>query len=80
MPGTTADVLRAPRRPDAPARRPRSALGVVDYRDGTMVGMRTDDALVRVYGRDVWGWPVGVGVHAFDGAVDERAWREKVAA
>ena len=39
----------------------RIALGIVDYRDGTMVGVRTDDALIRVYGRDVWGWPVGVG-------------------
>ena len=35
---------------------------------GTMVGVRTEDALLRVYGRDVWGWPVGVAVHSFDGA------------
>ena len=58
----------------------RTALGVVDYRDGTMVGVRSEDALIRVYGRDLWGWPVGVGVHSFAGSVDEAAWRAKVAA
>jgi len=78
VPGTTADVL-ARLGIDAQVGE-RTALGVVDYRDGTMVGVRSDDALVRVYGRDVWGWPVGVGVHSFAGPVDEAAWREKAAA
>ena len=58
----------------------RVALGVVDYREGTMVGVRAEDALIRVYGRDVWGWPVGVAVHSFAGPADEAAWREKAGA
>ena len=37
-----------------------------------MVGVRAGDALIRVYGRDAWGWPVGVRVHTFDGAGDEQ--------
>jgi hypothetical protein len=80
VPGSTADVLARLGVRDTAAPGDRITLGTVDYRDGTMVGIRTDDALVRVYGRDVWGWPVGVAVHAFDGAPDERAWREKVVA
>ena len=78
VPGTTADVL-ARLGIDAQVGE-RTALGVVDYRDGTMVGVRSEDALIRVYGRDLWGWPVGVGVHSFAGSVDEAAWRAKVAA
>ena len=34
------------------------------------------DALLRVYGRDIWGWPVGFAVHTFDCVADEPAWRE----
>jgi hypothetical protein len=79
LPGSTADVLERLAVGDA-AVGDRVELGVVDYRDGTMVGLRADDALIRVYGRDVWGWPVGVGVHAFAGPVDEAAWRAKVGA
>ncbi|MFG2311664.1 SRPBCC domain-containing protein [Streptomyces sp. NPDC048566] len=38
---------------------------VVDYRDPYFIGLRTDDALVRFFGRDHWGAPVGVSVHDF---------------
>jgi hypothetical protein len=48
--------------------------GVVDYATGSFLGVRGADALVRVYGRDVWGWGVEVAVHDFAGAPDEAAW------
>lgn len=58
---------------------PAATRGVVDYRDERFLGIRTDDALLRVYGRDAWGWPVGIGLHLFDPAADgpaaEAAWR-----
>ena len=50
----------------------------VDYATDVFLGLRTDDALYRVYGRDAWGWPVGVAHHLYadgaDGAAAERAW------
>ena len=50
----------------------------VDYRTAAFLGLRTDDALYRVFGRDAWGWPVGATLHLFgddvDGAAAERAW------
>ena len=82
MPGTTA--RRAARALGIPGTTRRVAgdevaLGVVDYRDGTMVGVRADDALIRVYGRDVWGWPVGVAVHIVRrGRPTRPAWRERL--
>ena len=79
MPGSTADVLERLGIGDAEAG-DRVALGVVDYRQGTMIGVRGEDALIRIWGRDVWGWPVGVSVHSFAGPADEAAWREKVGA
>lgn len=52
---------------------------VVDYRTDAFLGLRTDDALIRIYGRDTFGWPVGVALHLFapdaDGAALEQAWR-----
>jgi len=39
--------------------------GVVDYRTPAFLGVRTADALYRFYGRDTWGWPVGVAHHLF---------------
>ena len=47
--------------------------GVVDYATGSFLGLRTADALLRVYGRDAWGWPVGVGLHLFADGVDAAA-------
>jgi hypothetical protein len=52
--------------------------GVVDYANDAFLGIRTADALIRVYGRDAWGWPVEVAHHLFGDDVDqtatERAW------
>jgi hypothetical protein len=79
VPGSTADVLARLGIGDADVG-DRVSLGVVDYRDRTMVGVRGEDALIRVWGRDAWGWPVGVSVHSFAGAADESAWRAKVGA
>jgi hypothetical protein len=39
--------------------------GVVDYRAGSMLGVRGPDVLFRVYGRDTWGYPVGTTTHRF---------------
>jgi hypothetical protein len=54
---------------------PQRIDGVVDYRTPEFLGVRTDDALYRFYGRDVWGWPVGIAHHVFDGEPREDAWR-----
>jgi hypothetical protein len=57
--------------------------GVVDYATGSFLGIRSDDALYRLYGRDTWGWPVGVAHHLFADGVDqaaaEREWSDWVA-
>ncbi|MFG1703045.1 SRPBCC domain-containing protein [Nonomuraea sp. M3C6] len=55
--------------------------GVVDYVTDAFLGVRSADALFRVYGRDVWGWPVSVVCHLFaDGAAgqDWGAWLRRV--
>jgi hypothetical protein len=52
--------------------------GVVDYATHAFLGVRSADALYRVYGREAWGGPVSVGHHLFadgaDEAEEERAW------
>lgn len=52
--------------------------GVVDYVAPAFVGVRTADSLFRIYGRDVWGWPVSVAEHVFTPGIDaearSRAW------
>jgi hypothetical protein len=52
--------------------------GVVDYLTPNFIGVRTEDALYRFYGRNVWGWPVGIGHHLFAENADkdkaEKAW------
>ncbi len=57
--------------------------GVVDYATGPFVGVRSADALYRVYGRDRWGYPVSVAHHLFGDGVDqaasERAWSDWMA-
>jgi hypothetical protein len=57
--------------------------GVVDYAAGPFLGIRTQDALLRVYGRDAWGWPAGIAHHVFaedaDGEALQRAWSDWVA-
>jgi hypothetical protein len=57
--------------------------GVVDYRTDAFLGVRGADALYRVYGRDKWGWPVGIAHHLFGDGVDQaasrRAWSDWLA-
>ena len=57
--------------------------GVVDYATSSFLGVRTADALYRLYGRDTWGWPVTAAHHLFaedaDQAASERAWGAWVA-
>jgi uncharacterized protein YndB with AHSA1/START domain len=52
---------------------------VVDYRDPYFIGLRTEDALIRVFGRNHWGHRVGISVHDFapgaDAKADETAWQ-----
>jgi hypothetical protein len=52
---------------------------VVDYRDPYFIGLRTDDALIRFFGRNHWGYRVGMSVHDFapgaDAETDENAWQ-----
>jgi uncharacterized protein YndB with AHSA1/START domain len=47
--------------------------GVVDWRTDRFLGVRTPDALVRVYARDGWGWPTTMAIHRFDDDVDQEA-------
>jgi hypothetical protein len=52
---------------------------VVDYRNTYFIGLRTDDAMYRLFGRNHFGAPVGVSVHDFapdaDAQRTEEAWR-----
>ncbi|MGW0839858.1 SRPBCC family protein [Streptomyces sp. NPDC002787] len=52
---------------------------VVDYRNPYFIGLRTDDALIRFFGRNHWGYRVGMSVHDFapgaDAKADETAWQ-----
>ncbi|GED87720.1 SRPBCC domain-containing protein [Streptomyces sp. NPDC091412] len=61
-------------------RGPRTFEAVLDYRSPYFIGLRTDDALIRLFGRNHWGAPVGVSVHDFapdaDAKANELAWRE----
>ncbi|RKN08403.1 SRPBCC family protein [Streptomyces radicis] len=51
---------------------------VLDYRDPHFIGLRTDSALYRLFGRNHFGHVVGVSVHDFapNAGSAERAWRE----
>ncbi|MEV7037728.1 SRPBCC domain-containing protein [Amycolatopsis sp. NPDC051061] len=49
--------------------------GVVDYATPEFLGVRTADALYRCYGRNAFGWPIGVGRHHFgDVAAGDEGW------
>jgi hypothetical protein len=52
--------------------------GVVDYATGPFLGVRGGDTLYRFFGRDEWGYPVGVALHLFSEGADKeterRAW------
>src|SRR5262245_34812933 len=39
--------------------------GVIDYRTDKFLGIRTDDALYRFFGRNAFGGPVGMTIHHF---------------
>jgi uncharacterized protein YndB with AHSA1/START domain len=63
------------------ARGPEGQLldAVLDFRSPYFIGLRTDGALIRVFGRNHWGAPVGITVHDFaadaDAETNERAWQ-----
>jgi hypothetical protein len=38
---------------------------VVDFRNEWFIGLRTDRGLTRIFGRNHWGYPVGVSLHDF---------------
>lgn len=42
----------------------------VDYANAHFLGLRTDDALIRVFARDAWGAPTSISVHHFAPDVD----------
>ena len=52
---------------------PDTVDGVIDYLSPSMLGVRSADALYRVYGRDTWGWPVGLAHHLFADGVEQAA-------
>ncbi|WP_326609420.1 SRPBCC domain-containing protein [Streptomyces scopuliridis] len=62
---------------EAPGAGPVEA--VVDYRNPYFVGLRTDTAMYRLFGRNHFGAPVGISVHDFapdaDSKAIEGAWR-----
>jgi hypothetical protein len=47
--------------------------GVVDYATPQFLGIRTADAMYRVFGREAWGLPTGVSAHLFAGDADRTA-------
>ncbi|MEU1556741.1 SRPBCC domain-containing protein [Streptomyces scabiei] len=55
---------------------------VLDYRDPYFIGLRTADALIRIFGRNHWGHRVGMSVHDFapgaDAGADENAWQGRL--
>ncbi|OXM69717.1 hypothetical protein [Amycolatopsis vastitatis] len=56
----------------------RGVEGVVDYATANFLGVRTEDALYRFYGRNAFGWRIGVGRHHFaeiDAEAEELGWR-----
>lgn len=63
------------------ARGPEGRLldAVLDFRDPYFLGLRTDGALIRFFGRNHWGAPVGISVHDFapdaDAKANELAWQ-----
>ncbi|MFE0103124.1 SRPBCC domain-containing protein [Streptomyces sp. NPDC059009] len=53
---------------------------ILDFRTRCFIGLRTEDALYRFFGRNHFGGPVGVSVHDFgphaDAKHNELAWRD----
>lgn len=52
---------------------------IVDLQDTLFVGLRTSDSLIRFFGRNAYGAPVGITVHHF-GTADalelQRSWKD----
>ncbi|MEU6095664.1 SRPBCC domain-containing protein [Streptomyces sp. NPDC047079] len=61
-----------------PGGRPLDA--VLDFRNAYFIGLRTEGALIRFFGRNHWGAPVGISVHDFapdaDAKANELAWQQ----
>ena len=56
--------------------------GIIDYLRANFMGIRTPDALYRFFGRNAFGSPVAVSIHAFDGLDPEetkQAWERWLA-
>ncbi|NGO07416.1 SRPBCC domain-containing protein [Streptomyces sp. HC44] len=51
----------------------RSLDAVVDFRNPYFIGLRTDNALYRFFGRNHWGAPVGISVHDFAAGADAKS-------
>lgn len=55
---------------------------VVDYRNAYFIGLRTDTAMYRLFGRNHFGGPVGISVHDFapgaDAKLTEGAWQNRL--
>jgi hypothetical protein len=53
--------------------------GVIDYLRTNFIGIRTSDSLIRIFGRNAFGHPVGVSIHDFSGHTDpgrlKQAWK-----
>ena len=47
--------------------------GVIDYKTDRFLGIRTDDALYRFFGRNAFGGPVGMSIHHFGHVDPEQA-------
>ncbi|MTD15275.1 SRPBCC domain-containing protein [Nakamurella sp. YIM 132087] len=52
----------------------------VDHRNHAFIGLRTDDALIRIFGRNFFGAPVAVTVHRFPDADADGPTAEAVSA
>ncbi|RKN40434.1 SRPBCC family protein [Streptomyces hoynatensis] len=88
-PGALERVSRALGLPDEGAEGERAVVAlpgageaeaVVDYRNRYFLGLRTGQAMYRVFGRHHFGAPVGVSIHQFapdaDVAKEQAAWQE----
>jgi uncharacterized protein YndB with AHSA1/START domain len=53
---------------------------VLDFRNPYFIGLRTEGALIRFFGRGHWGAPLGISVHDFapeaDAKANEAAWQD----
>ena len=63
------------------ARGPEGRLldAVLDFRNPYFIGLRTEGALIRFFGRNHWGAPVGISIHDFapdaDAEANEAGWQ-----